>query len=159
MILFIILSVILLVLISVGLYITYSSQSSSWKDTDSVRIEINDSVFLATVAASASKQRIGLSSYTSLQENEGMLFVFATAERRMFWMKGMNFPIDIIWIQDGTIVDITHDLQAPSHTIDIKTARPQSPASFVLELAAGSATQHNLSIGDPVRITKLEESK
>ncbi len=159
MILFISLTVILLVLITVGFVITYSSSSSEWSDADIARVQINDVQFSAAVAASASKQRIGLSSYDSLDTFEAMLFVFDRAEKRTFWMKGMSFPIDIIWINDGVIVDITHNLQPPSHGIDIKTARSAKPASLVLEIRGGASLQHNISIGDRVLITKLEERK
>ena len=41
----------------------------------------------------------------------GMLFVFPDASPRSFWMKGMRFCLDIIWIEDGIIAagdDIDH---------------------------------------------------
>ena len=159
MILFISLTVVLLVLITVGFIITYSSPSSEWSDADIALVQINDVQFSAAVAASASKQRVVLSSYDSLDTFEAMLFVFDRAEKRTFWMKGMSFPIDIIWINDGVIVDITHNLQPPSHGIDINTARSAQPASLVLEVGGGISSQHNISVGDPVSITTLEESK
>ncbi len=159
MILFITLAVILLVLITIGFIITSSSPSSEWSDSDTALVRIANTQFSAAVAASASKQRTGLSSYDSLDASEAMLFVFDSAEKRTFWMKGMSFPIDIIWIDDGIVVDITRNLQPPSHVVDIKTARSAKPASLVLEVQGGASLQHNISIGDPVLITKLEERK
>ena len=42
-----------------------------------------------------------------LKEDEGMLFVFDHSDKYSFWMKDMNFPIDIIWIgEDLQIVFI-----------------------------------------------------
>ena len=159
MILFIFLAVILLVLITIGFIVVFSSHSSDWSDDDTAIVRIRDVQFSATVAASASKQRIGLSSYDSLDTNEAMLFVFNTAEKRTFWMKGMSFPIDIIWIDNGVVVDITHTLEPPSHIIDIKTARSAQPASLVLEVVGGVAQQHNIAVGDVISITKLKEGK
>ena len=47
-------------------------------------------------------QSKGLAIRDSLNENEGMLFIFETPQKYSFWMKDMKFPIDIIWInQDG----------------------------------------------------------
>ena len=37
----------------------------------------------------------GLSGRPSLSENEGVLFVFDKPDKYSFWMKNMNFPLDI----------------------------------------------------------------
>lgn len=54
-----------------------------------IRVDIADTVVTRTQ---------GLSGRTSLAETDGMLFVFENADRYGFWMKDMNFAIDIIWI-------------------------------------------------------------
>ena len=42
----------------------------------------------------------GLSGRESLDEDEGMLFVFDVPGNYGFWMKDMNFAIDIIWLNE-----------------------------------------------------------
>ena len=54
----------------------------------------------------------GLAVKDQLKENEAMFFVFDKPEKHSFWMKDMNFPIDIIWL-DSTdkVVHIEQNLQ------------------------------------------------
>ena len=52
------------------------------------------------LALTMQAQAQGLSGRKILEENEGMLFVFKNSGRYSFWMKDMNFPIDILWIGD-----------------------------------------------------------
>ena len=40
----------------------------------------------------------GLAVKDQLKENEAMFFVLDNSEKHSFWMKDMNFPIDIIWL-------------------------------------------------------------
>ncbi len=88
----------------------------------------------------------GLSGRTELSENHGMLFVYNRPGRYGFWMKDMHFPIDIIWLSESfTIVDITPSISPDSFP---KVFRPKEPAQYVLEVNAGFAERHRLSIGD-----------
>lgn len=100
------------------------------------------------LAISAEAQQKGLSGRTGLSDGEGMLFVFDIPAKRQFWMEGMKFSIDIIWITDN--MQVVH--------ID-KNAAPESyPARFgpdiyikyVLEVPAGFSDKNNIKVGDPV---------
>ncbi|MDH4225305.1 MAG: DUF192 domain-containing protein, partial [Deltaproteobacteria bacterium] len=55
----------------------------------------------------------GLGGHKPLKAGEGMLFVYGQPSRYTFWMKGMGFPIDIIWIQNHTVVYIAHSIPPP----------------------------------------------
>lgn len=44
---------------------------------------------------------------------DGMLFIFDKKEERTFWMKGMNYPLDIAWIGDGKILKVERNVPAP----------------------------------------------
>ncbi len=90
----------------------------------------------------------GLSDRPSLAEQEGLLFVFPTADTYSFWTKDMHFAIDIIWLDDNwQIVDITPNLAPETFP---KTFSPSSPAHYVLEVNAGFSATHNLNIGDKI---------
>ena len=55
-------------------------------------------------------QEQGLSGKSQLAQDQGMLFVFAQPGKYYFWMKGMNFSIDIIWIgEDMKVIYIKKD--------------------------------------------------
>jgi uncharacterized membrane protein (UPF0127 family) len=88
----------------------------------------------------------GLSGRAELGRDEGMLFVFEKSGYYGFWMKDMNFSIDIVWIsEDKEVVDISEDL-APETYPDI--SYPREEVKYVLELPAGYIESHNVSLGD-----------
>src|SRR3989344_9082121 len=61
---------------------------------------------LVEVADSEVERAQGLSGRKVLAEQTGILFVFPTAEQHAFWMKDMNFALDIIWLdKNWKIVD------------------------------------------------------
>lgn len=90
----------------------------------------------------------GLSGRAGLAENTGMLFVLEASKRHSFWMKDMNFPIDIIWIDEHhTVVDITREAKPASFP---DSFAPAVPARYVLEVNAGFADHHRIKIGDTI---------
>ena len=80
----------------------------------------------------------GLGYRDSLAWNRGMLFRYDEPGFYSFWMKGMRFDIDIVWIRDDRIVDISHRVpHAPSS--NGPTVRPREASDSVLEVPAGYA--------------------
>lgn len=102
----------------------------------------------ADLAATPSSREAGLSGRKSLKEGTGMLFVFSERAPHAFWMKGMLFPIDIIWIDGKTIVDIASSVPPPATGQDPAVLRPRAEANFVLEVPAGLAAASGWKIGD-----------
>lgn len=105
----------------------------------------------ADVAETNADRERGLAGRKVLPELEGMLFLFDTSSEHTFWMKGMLIPIDIIWINDGVIVDIAASVQ-PSEATSPPILTPRAPANRVLEVTAGFSGRHGLKIGAPVTI-------
>lgn len=90
----------------------------------------------------------GLSGIDSIEDDEGMLFVFGGPRRYSFWMKDMRFPIDIVWIgEDRRVVDITENLRPESYPAQYQ---PREPAQYVLEVNTGWARRHNIEIENEV---------
>ena len=90
----------------------------------------------------------GLSQKELLAENAGMLFIFESPGVPGFWMKDMNFSIDIIWIgSHKRVVDITENL-APETFPEV--FKPKAQIQYVLEVNAGWVDEHNISIGDTI---------
>ncbi|MFH1781353.1 MAG: DUF192 domain-containing protein, partial [Patescibacteria group bacterium] len=85
----------------------------------------------------------------NLEKNECMLFVFKESKSRTFWMKNMNFPLDIIFINNNEIVEIKENIQAPD-SADIPQYSSKYPADTVLELPAGLVADNNIITGDKV---------
>ena len=73
---------------------------------------INGFPVMADVAYTDEQKTKGLDVKNNLTENQGMLFVFQQPGKYGFWMIGMKFPIDIIWIDsNGTVTHIEHSLE------------------------------------------------
>jgi uncharacterized membrane protein (UPF0127 family) len=82
--------------------------------------------------------------------SDGMLFVFDEALVPSFWMKEMRFPLDMVWIRDGVVVDVHRDVPAPgAGTAEAALPRyqPSEAVDMVLELPAGSAQEWGVAPG------------
>ena len=103
----------------------------------------------AELADTSSSRELGLSFRKSMQIGEGMLFAFDASGKYGFWMKDMNFPLDIIWLDESGRVVYFVDNVATSTFPGVFMNDPQ--AKYVLELNAGSASKLGIYLG-----TKLE---
>lgn len=121
-------------------------------------VEVAGEKISIELAETQQKRTLGLSGRESLKENQGMLFVFEQPFKAGFWMKDMLFPLDMVWIRDNRIVDIsTNALPEPGKSdYELTIYSPKTEIDSVLELNAGWAKQNNLSVGDEVKI-KLEK--
>ncbi|MBI3092924.1 MAG: DUF192 domain-containing protein [Candidatus Levybacteria bacterium] len=117
---------------------------------------INNQTFNLFLAKTDKERRVGLSEKKSLAENSGMLFVFGKPDYYSFWMKKMQFPIDIIFIKENKIVTIYTDLKPPQTTKEsLPIYKPDEPADMVLEINAGLVQKYNLKKGDLVKLENL----
>ncbi len=111
-------------------------------------------VFTVEVADTDKKKEKGLGERDALPPDRGMYFPFSSGQHWVFWMKGMRFPIDILWIRDGKIVDI--DASVPvAQGEKLETYSPVEPADAVLELNAGMAQEIGLRAGDELLLKAL----
>lgn len=111
------------------------------------RVVIGEATFAVEVADTPALRERGLGYRDSLCESCGMLFVFGHKEAYGFWMKGMRFPIDILWIRDGTIIHIERSVDFRDQQ---RIYRPDTPADHVLELPAGTCEKRHIQRGDRV---------
>ena len=112
------------------------------------RVKINDIVLKVEVASSNKERAKGLSDRESLSADTGMLFVFNNSGKYSFWMKDMNFPIDIIWIDENSkIVFIEKDAKPESYPALLGGL---VDSKYVLETISGFASKNNIKIGDRV---------
>lgn len=103
------------------------------------------------LALTEDEQTKGLSGKDKLDENEGMLFVFSQIGKHNFWMKDMNFPIDIIWLgEDMRVVYIKENAHPKTYP---ETFGPEVETKYVLEVVSGFSNKNNLKTGDNVLFT------
>jgi uncharacterized membrane protein (UPF0127 family) len=89
----------------------------------------------------------GLSNRNSLPENRGMLLVFDYIGRQCIWMKDMKFSLDIMWVNAANNVIKLEQNIAPS---TYPTEYCSSGTLFVIELNAGAAARHGLTVGSHI---------
>lgn len=118
---------------------------------------IGDVLFPAELAVAPEERSQGLAGRESLPPGTGMLFVFESLSASTFWMAGMLFPLDFVWIsRECTVVDFTLGaLAVPAGTdaSQIPILRSSESASFTFEINAGEAEAHGLAVGDEVRFS------
>lgn len=87
----------------------------------------------------------GLSGTQYLADGEGMLFMYDEPTVPRFWMKDMNYAIDIVWISsDLRVVGTQKDVSPDTFPT---TFSPTVPVQYVLEVPAGFVERHGVSIG------------
>lgn len=112
--------------------------------------------FSLEIAADAESIQRGYMFREKIGKHEGMLFVFPRPDTYGFWMKNCVVSLDIIWLDDDfRVVEIAHDRQPCPEEGDCPVVSPMRAASFVLEVAAGTARREGLKPGD--RITVMSE--
>ena len=120
------------------------------------KAEINGHVFSLYLAKTAEEQSIGLAKYKEIDMNQGMLFLFQKPDYYSFWMRNMKFPIDIIYINNDTIVTIENNAQPPKNDSENPTIYdPTKPADKVLEIQAGLSKKYKFKNGDKVKYENL----
>ncbi|MDD3293001.1 MAG: DUF192 domain-containing protein, partial [Candidatus Pacebacteria bacterium] len=71
-----------------------------------------------------------------------------------FWMKDMQFPIDILWVNGNKIVNISENV--PIYTNEeITRMNSVYPIDKVIELKAGTVSKYGIKINDEVKYKTL----
>ncbi len=99
----------------------------------------------------AVRQR-GLMFRDHLAPNEGMIFVFPEPGYYPFWMKNTLIPLDMLWLDgQARIVSIARSVP-PCKADPCPSYPPTGTATYVIEVVSGFARQHDLKVGDAVKL-------
>jgi len=90
----------------------------------------------------------GLSGRKSLASGTGMLFIFPDIRQRSMWMPDMNFPLDVVWLDEHlSVTHITYGMQpCPNRSICPQHSSVYS-AKYAIEMPEGDATLYEFSLG------------
>ncbi len=144
--------ILILVVIVVILAIVASYAKPFFVDSGKKILTVGSQTFEVGIADNILARAQGLSGRPSLGETEGLFFIFPFASSTGFWMKDMNFPIDIVWINGGKVIGFSENLQpGPGKSIFVLPRYyPPEPVDRVLEVNAGAVKQYNFAEGDEV---------
>ncbi len=128
----------------------------AWELRPRTLVSAGQVVFQTDIASSDHSRQRGLGGRSELGSGEAMLFKFDTDDYHGIWMKGMRFPIDIIWMDsEKQVVHIEEGVQPEGEPYTIH--KPSEPARFVLEVASGQAKKAKIQVGTIIKFDITEE--
>ena len=105
------------------------------------------------IARTEFDRQLGLMFRKSMNENQGMLFIFPDNRIRSFWMRNTEIPLDIIFVDSAkTILNIARNTIPYSDN----SYSSSGPAKYVVEVNGGFTDRHNIAHGDKISWTKTE---
>ena len=116
---------------------------------------VGKTVISVEIARDIKTIRKGLADRDSLQDENGMIFVFPKLKSYRSWMQGMRFPIDIIWLDKTKVVGLAENVQPPTEKSPFRFYKAPVPARYMLEVNAGFAKKNGIKIGDPVLLRNV----
>ncbi len=117
-------------------------------------VKIKGQEFKVEVADTAYLRSQGLSGREALPEDAGMLFIFGSSTVQTFWMKGMKFPLDMIWIRGDRIAGIEKNVppEPGKSAFNLTLYSSPEPVDKVLEINAGLSERYGFEVGDLVEL-------
>ncbi len=104
-------------------------------------------------AESPYEQETGLMYRETMEDNQGMLFIYKNEAPRSFYMKNTYIPLDIIFYDtDSTAVSITNKAEPKNET----SIPSEVPAQYILEINGGLAEEWNIEKGDKIYFKKTQ---
>ncbi len=108
-------------------------------------IKIGETLLKVEIAGTAKEREQGLSGRKGLKVGEGMLFVFEQSGIHGFWMKDMNFDLDLVWIDEAKrVVGISKGVTKESYP---QIFYPPKEIKYVLEIPSGFSDTTGVKVG------------
>jgi uncharacterized protein len=123
-------------------------QGDAQAELRTMKLRVGERTLIVEVAETAEEHRKGLSFRSSLPQDRGMIFLFDAPQPQRFWMFGMQFPLDMVFVQNGVVVDYEEQVPTPGSTQnDPAVVTSLEDANMVLEINAGQAKELGIAIG------------
>lgn len=114
-----------------------------------------DSTVLATInieiAESPQRRETGMMGRPTLDENNGMLFIFEEDQELAFWMMNTLVSLDMVFVNSRMEI-VT--IQAKATPFSTESYRASKPGMYVVEVNAGFCEQHGIQEGDMIRFER-----
>ncbi len=139
------------IFIALGLFIGIMQVDHVWANSIQKKyteaLKIKGTIFQLEIARTPAAIQKGLMFRKSLEDHEGMLFIFPKITKASFWMKNTFVSLDVIFIdKEGKIIKIYSNAEP----LSLKSLPCPYPAKAALEVIAGTAQKLKLQLGDHV---------
>jgi uncharacterized membrane protein (UPF0127 family) len=123
-------------------------------------VKIDGVVLEVQIADTDPRRARGLMFQEQLPLDEGMLLVFDDANKRSIWMLNMQFPLDVIWIDDNSRVVFIEKNIPPCKTALETVTCPSykggsKDAKYVLEVTAGFVDAFKITTESTLEIISI----
>lgn len=106
-------------------------------------------IYELEVATTTTEWEKGLSGRKVMAKNKAMLFDFKGSSRQCMWMKDMEIPLDIAWLdQEGRAVKVMENVSPSTYPADYCA----DDTAFVLEARSGTFEKHAIKTGTVIRL-------
>ncbi len=129
------------------LFFSFSSINGRFPEHKLMKMKIGNQKYDLFVSNTIEKRIKGLSNSPYILRNEGMIFIYENPGIYKFWMKSMNYPIDIIYVYGNIVIDIFENVSPDSYP---NLIIPNNKADKVIELNAGEVERNGIKIGSSV---------
>lgn len=99
------------------------------------------------IADTEYERQLGLMNRKSMEENQGMLFIFNEESFRSFWMLNTLISLDMLFINKDKKIVTIHKNTIP---LSQQSYPSSEPATYVLEVVGGFCDRHNIQLGDKI---------
>lgn len=124
------------------------SKCEFYPDLATKKIDLAGRNVTVAVADNQQLHERGLGGLSCMPKGQAMLFVFDTPANYGFWMKDMNFAIDIVWLSPAKkVTHIERDVSPSSYPKEFSPRVTAEPALYVLEFAAGYTSSNSIAVG------------
>lgn len=148
--------------------LSFAQGKNKWElDIEGSLMTKENNLIYIQIADTDKEKMEGLSGKTKLNfynnkgklETEGMLFVFEKNQVENFWMKDMNFDLDMLWLDENyKVVYIDKNVPVNSYNKEdpflskIYSNGEEHLAKYVLEINSGMTDILNIKEGDTLRM-------
>lgn len=101
----------------------------------------------AEIADTPAEREKGLMFRKSINEYNGMLFVFESEEKLNFWMKNTLIPLDIAYIDKNGIINEIYNMKPLDVSVIYNSIKP---AMYALEVNSGWFSRHKIYPGSKI---------
>jgi len=138
---------IVILIVVVSFIILFIMQKTNQDSKKLLPAKIGEAEIKVEIVESKIGQAKGLSGRIKLPWENGMLFIYPDKEVKRFHMKGMLFPIDIIWLSDGEVVGTVEKLERYQEDGNLSVVSSPEPVNRVLEVNAGFVEYYGIEKG------------
>ena len=99
------------------------------------------------IADNEYERQLGLMNRKSIEETQGMLFIFSTERLQSFWMRNTLIPLDMLFINKNKEIITIHK---NTKVLSAQSYPSTEPAMYVVEVIGGFTDKYDIVAGDKI---------